>query len=683
MSIIKKINSEASQLIQLSFLMLFVELALIRWTGSNFFYLSFFSNFVMLASFLGIGIGFLRKKTFNLFLLAPIVLASIVYLCHAYSYEYSPHMDPFNIELNYNAAYFKNNLIPTSFTLPVLFIIVTLMMASIAEGVARVFRQFPPVEAYRLDIIGSLLGIVTFSALAFYDASPVWWSAIICALFTLQLARYWQKHYIFAGLQIAAMAVTLYIPTIELSSNHLWSPYYKIGLQAYSDNKYVVTANGLPQQFIESVEQRAKTKPFYFSAYQHKGANTALNRVLVIGAGTGGDVAIALAQGAKHVDAVEIDPMLYQLGSLYNPNHPYQDPRVHRYIDDGRAFLERNNKKYDMIIYALPDSLLLISGQSSLRLENYLFTVEAIQSVYNHLEPNGIFTMYNYYNNKWVVDRLANTLNTVFKHAPCLDTAGKSGHWLSSISISKSVEGLQCQNLWQATKDSTITPATDNHPFFYLKTNTIPAAYVALIFFVMLTTLGAFKVNGISRQSISNHMEFFLMGMAFLLLETKNISYFALLFGSSWMVNALVFTGILFSVYLAIEVANRVIELRHDVLYGLLIVSLLLSWLMPSSYFLHLGVHARFVFATLLAFAPIFIANLIFADHFKNSENSTEAFAANYMGAVMGGLLEYSALIFGYSNLFIIIAVLYTCAVLSMQLKKIASAYDFPSGYLR
>src|SRR5438876_10100303 len=49
-----------ARMLALSFLMLFVELALIRWTGSNILYLSYFSNFILLASFLGIGLGFLR-----------------------------------------------------------------------------------------------------------------------------------------------------------------------------------------------------------------------------------------------------------------------------------------------------------------------------------------------------------------------------------------------------------------------------------------------------------------------------------------------------------------------------------------------------------------------------------------------------------------------------------------------
>src|SRR5438874_9669400 len=67
------------RLVLLSFLMLFVELALIRWTGSDIIYLSYFSNFVLLGSFLGIGIGFLRAKSrINLFRWAPVALALLV-----------------------------------------------------------------------------------------------------------------------------------------------------------------------------------------------------------------------------------------------------------------------------------------------------------------------------------------------------------------------------------------------------------------------------------------------------------------------------------------------------------------------------------------------------------------------------------------------------------------------------
>jgi uncharacterized membrane protein SpoIIM required for sporulation len=64
------------QLFVLSFLMLFVELALIRWSGAMVICFSYFSNLVLLGSFLGIGIGFLRARSrVNLFPCAPVALA--------------------------------------------------------------------------------------------------------------------------------------------------------------------------------------------------------------------------------------------------------------------------------------------------------------------------------------------------------------------------------------------------------------------------------------------------------------------------------------------------------------------------------------------------------------------------------------------------------------------------------
>ena len=76
------------QLFVLSFLMLFVELALIRWSGALVIYLSYFSNFVLLGSFLGIGIGFLRAKSrVNLFPWAPVALALLILFVRVFPVE--------------------------------------------------------------------------------------------------------------------------------------------------------------------------------------------------------------------------------------------------------------------------------------------------------------------------------------------------------------------------------------------------------------------------------------------------------------------------------------------------------------------------------------------------------------------------------------------------------------------
>lgn len=117
------------------------------------------------------------------------------------------------------------------------------------------------------------------------------------------------------------------------------------------------------------------------------------------------------------MDAVEIDPRLQQIGAQLHPAKPYDDPRVHVHINDGRAFLERTHTKYDLVVLALPDSLTLVSGASNLRLESYLFTRQAFEAARDHLAPNGAFVMYNYYRTSWLIDRFAGTLEDIYGHA--------------------------------------------------------------------------------------------------------------------------------------------------------------------------------------------------------------------------------------------------------------------------
>ena len=153
------------------------------------------------------------------------------------------------------------------------------------------------------------------------------------------------------------------------------------------------------------------------------------------------------------------------------------------------------------------------------------------------------------------------------------------------------------------------------------------------------------------------------MGAAFLLLETKSIVGFALLFGTTWFVNALVFAGVLVAVYLAVETARWVRLPPPPLLYGALLVALAVAWAIPQASLLGLPVVPRFLAASALAFAPVFLANLIFAQRFADVAASGTAFAANLLGAMVGGTLEYLALITGYRFLLIMVAVLYGLAV--------------------
>jgi hypothetical protein len=166
------------------------------------------------------------------------------------------------------------------------------------------------------------------------------------------------------------------------------------------------------------------------------------------------------------------------------------------------------------------------------------------------------------------------------------------------------------------------------------------------------------------------------MGAAFLLLETKNIVQFALLFGTTWFVNSLVFAGVLLAVYLAVETARRVRLPRPTVLYASLIASLALAFLVPQESLLALPVIPRFFAGCALAFAPIFLANLVFARRFSAVQDSGTAFAVNLLGAMVGGALEYLSLIIGYRVLLIVIGVLYGLAFVTGMRGRSAPQHD-------
>ncbi len=640
------------RLVCLSFLLLFVELALIRWTGENVLYLSYFSNFVLLGSFLGIGVGFLRSnRRPQLFVWAPVALALLIAFVHHYHVE----INRSGSQLIYFGSITRTGL-PIWATLPVVFLCTAAVMALIAEETARAFARFEPLEAYRLDIVGSILGISAFSVLSLLQLPPLAWGGVTAALFLVLLPR--------RLVAVPALAaIVLLVVVLERESRPAWtdpvaaswSPYYAIRVERQPDH-YDVLVNGIPHQVISSVAYRRRAEPIYFAPYARIGGRPP-GDVLIVGAGTGTDVAIALANGARHVDAVEIDPRLYALGKQLQPNHAYQDPRVSVHITDGRAYLEQTHKKFDLILFALPDSLTLVSGQSSLRLESYLFTLESMRTARRHLKPGGAFAMYNYYRAQWLVDRLAGTLADVYGRPPCIDSA--HGYFAALTD-----GNVKCATTWSADGRVVPPPARDDYPFLYLRTRSIPALYLLTLGLILATALVAVRLAGGPFRQMRPYLDLFFMGAAFLLLETKNVVQFALLFGTTWFVNALVFGGILLVVLAAVEVARHVPPLPPALLYGALFLSLAVAWAVPQADLLGLSWGLRLPVAIILAFTPIFCANLLFAERFRDVASSTVAFGANLLGAVIGGILEYSALVIGYRSLLVVAAALYACALI-------------------
>lgn len=639
--------NDKARLILSSFLMLFVELALIRWLGSNVIYLSYFSNFVLMGSFLGIGLGFLQAKARTDWFAFTLVLLTLLV---GFARIFPVTINRSGSDLIYFGAVFGG--LPIWLLLPAIFLATAMVMASIAQAVARLFGRFAPLEAYRLDILGSLAGVAAFSALAFLGTPPVVWGAIVTGLCVLlYLPKVTFLH------AVAGVGLVILLGQESLTPGASWSPYYKIRLFPARGGAINLTINGVPHQVIEAMAMRRKYEPIYFVPYARLHGNP-LRNVMVIGAGDGGDVAIALAAGAEHVDAVEIDPDIYRIGYALNPDKPYHNRRVTIHIDDGRAFLQQTKNRYDLILFALPDSLSVISGQSALRLESYLFSYEAISAARSHLTPVGAFGMYNYYRESWLVDRYARTIEAAFGAKPCVDSVGWAGKFVVFV-VGREAGNVRCRTVWTPATSPVPEPATDDHPFPYLRVPSIPSLYLGAVSLILLVSLVLVRIAAGPLSGMRDYSDLFFMGCAFLLLETKNVVQFALLFGTTWFVNALVFFGILVAVLAAIEVARRLRIARPGWVYVALLGSLSVAWAVKPEWLLTLDFATRFTLSTALAFAPIFLANLVFAQRFRDIGSSTTAFAANLLGAMVGGVLEYSSLLLGYRNLLVVVAVLY------------------------
>jgi spermidine synthase len=656
-----------------SALMLFLELALIRWAGANVVHLSFFSNFVLLGSFLGIGLGFLLARKDR----PARPYYSLVALLALVGFILS---NPVTIDRASSDVIFFTSLQTTGpkpwLSLPVIFIAVAVIMAGPGEIVGSCFHHLPRLEAYRLDLIGSLIGIAAFTLLSFAQAPSLVWGAITATLYAVLLGRPGRGLAIAAAAGLVALlAGETFMAQRTSGESVFWSPYYKVTTYVRDEGKtLLVRVNGIPHQRVTTAAGHEQQQSQYVIPYQRLVDNPP-DDVLIVGAGTGTDVAIALRKGAKHIDAVEIDPALLQLGRDRNPDQAYQDPRVTTYVDDGRAFLERTHTKYDLILFALPDSLTLVSGASSLRLESYLFTEQGLTAARDHLKPGGAFAMYNFYREVWLVDRLAGTLEQTFGHAPCVDMNPRQRQ-LAVMVVGLSMSDQACASTWPQTPAAP-APSTDNKPFLYVKDSafkTLDLYWTTLSLIVLVSIIGVATVL-LSRGrdagagvgllvGMLRYRDLFLLGAAFLLLETKSVTGFALLFGTTWVVNALVFAGVLLAVLAAVEVTRRWPTPPLPVMYAILLGGLALAWAVPSWWLLSLPVGPRAVAAITIAFLPIFAANVIFAKRFAETLDPALAFAANLIGAMVGGCLEYLALLFGYDALLILAGVLYVGAYL-------------------
>src|SRR5436190_11997263 len=497
---------DAWKLFLASFLSLYVELALIRWIPGTVHIVGFFTNLVLIASFLGLGIGMARPELVRTsvwrFLFRLAIVFAVLGLIHIVNPE---------VSLAQGGDYGLNEVdvnvgtsIPMNLVLITIFALATWLMIPLGQLVAVHFDGMERIRAYSINIAGSLAGVAAFSVLAWQGLPPGVWFGVALALVLLYDRR---LIHAFPILVVAGVLVALLVNDSDgFRSDVRWSPYYKVVTKPVATSRnlsegFVTDVNG---QFLLSgfdlrpaaslvgkaspqvANQVEMLKSYYSLPFQLR----PVRRVLVLGAGAGNDVAAALRSGAEHVTAVEIDPLVLGLGKQHHPERPFDSPRVTPVLNDARAFLSRSHERFDLIIFATLDAHGLLSGAANVRLDSFVYTEESLRAAREHLTDDGLLVLSFGPFREDIQLRQYSMMRSLFGKDPIYLAHLNQHRTIISGAIDQiAVDPLPGQ--WRRISTAEIAqqlqrypyasrPATDDWPHLYIRERRVPTEYVGV-----------------------------------------------------------------------------------------------------------------------------------------------------------------------------------------------------------
>ncbi len=650
------------QLFLASFLALYFELLVIRYLSTEIRTFAYLKNLPLIATFLGIGMGMiLGSRTERLrrpFAGLATFFFLVIWVC---TQTATNHFGLPNNDYGIWNNYFEGGIMGTVsyfvFVGAFLYLVVRFFVP-LGGMVGQYMAEEPrPLRAYAINLFGSFVGIALFTLVSFLGLPPWVWLAIGFLLLLPMLPKS------YAAVGLLAFTVVLTATSFRPHTQEYWSPYYHILLTPGE----VPPGDTAPAYDILSVNYDYHQKILNLSKdflarhptlEPNRSALTSYDLpfrlapvakdVLIVGAGTGNDVAASLRNGADHVDAVEIDPTILKLGKRFHPEHPYDSPRVTTRVNDARAFFKQTHHKYDLILFGYLDSHTMFSSFSSLRLDNYVYTKESFEEARALLKPGGSLILAFASGDSIVTVRIFRSLEAAFGTTP---RAFDTGYDSSGVVF---VEGAARESNVAEYKDITnwadhwnFGIASDSWPFLYLPKHRIPwPVWSILVLFLTAAFIAVTKLVSIQGGAMGMNVHFFLLGAGFLLLETKGVTELSLLFGSTWAVNSVVIAA-----FLCMALLSNLLVMKWRVpvriAYTALIVTAMLTTIFPYAELNSLSLGVRMLVAGAITAVPVFFSGMVFSRSLSKSKNANQALGVNLIGAIFGGALESTVMIGG------------------------------------
>src|SRR5438094_581399 len=426
------------QLAMWSLLSLFLELLVIRWISSEVRIFAYFKNFVLIACFLGFGLGcYLSRRRINLLaMLVPLLSLVLLVQLPWPALRILMRLIPTFIGASSEGAVwgvpaeFSFSLLAAAMAIIVpIFSLISVMFIPLGQLVGWYLENSTNgILAYSVNVAASLAGIMLYTLLCFFYQPPATWFSVAGLL---SICLLWRVTWLRWGTGVALLICLGLFFFGAGRQNVYWSPYQKLTLlprqRAGNIIAYQLTTNdswyqqvlNLSPEFVASHPQFFHDVPIEWNAYNlpyHFYPQPP--SVLILGSGMGNDVAAALRNGAGHITAVEIDPLILKLGKQLHFEKPYSSGRVQAVQDDARSYVQNSKERFDLIVFSLLDSHTTNSHFTNIRIDNYVYTLEALEQTKQLLKPDGVLVVKFQVDTPWIAGRLHGLLSRVFGYAP-------------------------------------------------------------------------------------------------------------------------------------------------------------------------------------------------------------------------------------------------------------------------
>lgn len=695
----------------ISFLILFLELLFIRWIGTEIRIFAYLQNTILVVCFLGLGIGMFTPDRpidlkHTLIPLSVIVLLLAIPQTRQGLGFTSEMLSTFNDFLIWGGIRVENAFYRTLFIiigLVLMFAIMILIVdifVPLGRMLGRLMNAHPrPIWAYSVNILGSILGSWLFVLLSFFYQPPVTWFLILSVLLA------WFVYHLKRD-QILLFVLLFLLPIggwfagqVPNAQAVVWSPYQKLVLEQPSNlekGDYRITVNNTPYQgLINLSPERIMARPDIFpTEYQglsqydlpllfHPNPKS----FLIVGAGSGNDAAGGIRAGVPFITAVEIDPAIVEMGRNLHPEQPYSVPGVDVVIDDARSFFSTTNEKYDVISFGLLDSHTTTS-MTNARLDHYVYTRESILQAKSLLNENGVMVL-TFEASPFITDRFYNMLQDIFGAPPIVfriplsaygwggvmfvtgDMSVVESQVASNQRLGQFIEKLQEQNPIRIS--GTTRQTTDDWPYIYLRDASIPVLYYILAILIVLIYVRSIrKWDAHVDFSYKNRefWHFFFLGAAFLLLQVQNISKASVVLGNTWNVNAIIISSILFMALLANWLAYRFPNIPIRPVYFLLIGVSIILYFVDLTWFGVLPYTLKSLAVGLVTSLPMLFSGIVFIRSFMQIKEKSRALGANFVGALVGAMLQTVTFVVGIRALLFIVVAFYFISFLTAPEKE-------------